>query len=333
VGIVKATYVPVDPAGAWRRRITVAMRYYAHRPGADKDQQERERAADRATTGEAVEPREPGRRGGPRVAGRWFVTTDGERLLLREAHERLLAEVAARHEAARRAREERAADRHGRAEARLRAFVEGAGGARERDRREQLAARWRHAREARERLPDPVFRVYRVVLSTSWAVLEGRDVEHVLATALGGAAGAVAGTVAHAGVEVARRLERTHDRATRRAAWARERAAEQADAAERRQRARVAGAEERRRQRADARFARRFLYVRHEGPSHSHPHVHALFVTDGRGLDRRDLERMRHALAAREALREREQAQAHQAQAHQAQAHERAYAAAQERER
>ena len=79
-GVVQAAYDPVTATSAWRGRIGTAMRYYATRPGADKDREERE-------------ARE---RGHPQVRGRWFVTSDGERLPLKEAEERFLAQVEAR---------------------------------------------------------------------------------------------------------------------------------------------------------------------------------------------------------------------------------------------
>jgi hypothetical protein len=138
--------------------------------------------------------------------------------------------------------------------------------------------------------------------------------------------------VAHAGASAYHGVRRAQERHARAAQRASERQARHEQAAERRRLEREQQAKERRQARADARFAARFLYVRHEGPGHSHPHVHALFVTDHRGLNTRDLDRMRAALGEREALREREQAQTRQwqQQAHQEYEHGRAHAAAQE---
>ena len=110
MAVLRANYVPVDAAGAWRGRIGAAMRYYAHRPGADKDHQERERTAERAALGETTgggrhaphqdeESRGPGE---ARVRGRWFITADGEKIPLREAQDRFLADVEDRRDQARR---------------------------------------------------------------------------------------------------------------------------------------------------------------------------------------------------------------------------------------
>jgi hypothetical protein len=53
------------------------------------------------------------------------------------------------------------------------------------------------------------------------------------------------------------------------------------------------------------------MYVRHFNTEH--PHIHAVAVTDGRGLDVRDLERFRAHVTEKEAAREREQLRERQA--------------------
>jgi hypothetical protein len=294
VAIVKVTKpVRIDGAGAWRGRIAAAMTYYARRPGRDREAQE----------GDARE------RGHPQVRGRWFVTSDGEWIPLAEAQDRFLAGVEARKEAWRERSEERTAERRqgreARLEARITAFLEREDGP-DRARREQIADRWRHQHAARERLPDPVFRVYRVILSTSWAVLDGKDVERVLETALGGAAGAAASAVGHAGALAYRGAARRLERQARAAQRQRERAGRAAAERARRRGEREERAAARRQQRADARFAAQWMAVRHDGPSHSHPHWHAVLLAD-RALTTRDYDRMRGVLAERERDREREQ--------------------------
>jgi hypothetical protein len=294
VAIVKATTpIPIDGAGAWRRRIAAAMTYYARRPGQDRDAAE----ADART------------RGGPRVQGRWFVTQDGERIPLAEAEDRFLAGVARREaawnaqQAARAAtgRERRAA----RLDARIAAFLDRESGP-DPDRREQIAARWRHQHAARERLPAPAFRVYRVILSTSWAVVDGRDVGHVLGTALGGAAAAAGASAVHATARSLRDLQRHGERLVEREAQRRQRETEREQRAEARRTRQQERQAARRRERADAQFADRWMAVRHAGPGHTHPHWHAVLLSD-RALTTRDYARMRQALAERERQREREQ--------------------------
>jgi len=222
------------------------------------------------------EEREARERGHPQVKGRWFITDDGQKLPLREAEERFRREVEARQaaaEARKAARERELTERYGR----------------------------------RIRLPLPAHRFYQVVLSTKWAALHDRDVAEILGRAFGGLAAATAGAAGDAYQAASRAAERDARRyeARRERQLARELGYER-ERAEREQRAR-----DRRHERDNARWAVQYahgptwMYVRHANTAN--PHVHVVAVTDGRGLDVADLNRMRAHVLEREQHREREQ--------------------------
>jgi len=305
VPIAVANYVPVDRAGAWRSRIAASMSYYARRPGRDLDELKAEWAAQGA---------------GRHVFGRYFYTADGERIPLKEADERFRAALVERREAWKEAkaleRAERHAARNAAFEERCQRFLAGEDAKSKKlspERREQLVERWRHTRAARERLPDPAFRIYRVVLSTTWATLDGRDVSYVLGTALGGATLAVGASLVHASTRSLAELQRHAERLLEREGQRREREADRQQRAEanraRREHARTEARRERRQERADARFARQFqhpgwLAVEHRNTEH--PHWHVVGIAERR-LDVADLTAMRERLGERERQRELEQ--------------------------
>jgi hypothetical protein len=305
VPVAVANYVPVDRAGAWRGRIAASMTYYARRPGRDLEELRAEWDAQGAER---------------RVFGRSFVTADGERIPLREADERSRAALEERREAwttaTAIARAERHAVRDAAFEDRCERFLQGETARSARlspERREELVERWRHTREARERLPDPAFCIYRVVLSAAWATLDGRELSYILGTALGGATLAVGASLAHATTKALRDAQLEAERLVARQAQRREQEAERAQRAEadraRREQERQVDRQERRQDRADARFAQRFrqpgwLAVEHRNTAH--PHWHVVAISDRR-LDVADLEAMRERLGERERTREREQ--------------------------
>lgn len=134
MGIVQARYDPVSPAAGWRTRVHQAMTYYSRRPGRDKEREEREH---------------------PGVAGRWFVTADGERLPLPEAERRFAREV----------------------EAQLAATQ-----ARTAERERELSERYGRP----IRLPEPTHRFYQVVVSTRDVALHDRDAAAILGRAFDG---------------------------------------------------------------------------------------------------------------------------------------------------
>jgi hypothetical protein len=305
VPVAVANYVPVDTGGRWQGRIGASMRYYAQRPGRDLDELRAEweaRGAER------------------RVFGRTFVTADGEKIPLAEAQDRFQKALEERRDAWREQRALERAERHAARdeafEGRCERFLAGENSKSSKlspERREQLVARWRHTKAAREHLPDPAFRIYRVVLSTSWAAIDGRDISHVLGTALGGAVGA-AGAIATRATTQALRDAQTHAlRLVEREDERRQQEAERQQRAEARQEqrdtARQARGKERHQQRADDRFTRHFthpgwLAVEHKNTAHPHWHVVAL---SDRRLDVADLNAMRERLGERERARELEQ--------------------------
>lgn len=271
---MKANYVTPGSA-RWAHRISRAMTYYAHRPGDDLHREDDE------TPAAELRFRHRPQRDEPHAAGRSFYTSDGQKIPLAEAEDRFFAQVEARREQARQQREaaraERKTVRDAAFEDRCRRFVAGEGTrpGLTRERRQVLVDRWRQTRHAKERLPDPVFRIYRVILSTERAVMDGRDIREVLETAVVGATRAVAGAVGH-GIKTAYRdAQRDHERHTR----------------------------------AQAR-ADEWMYVRHD--TASHPHVHAVMLVEGRGLYTRDLDRMRETLEQLERAKERQQDRAQQ---------------------
>ena len=294
-----ANYVPVDTGGAWRGRISASMTYYAQRPGRDLDELRAE----------------------GRVLGRYFTTADGERIPLAEAEARFHKALEERRDAWKQAKALERAERHAARdqafEERCERFLAGEDGKSSTlspERREQLVARWRHTRAARERLPDPVFRIYRVVLSTSWATIDGRDLSHILGTALGGAVGAAGAIATRAATTTVRdaqthalRLVEHEDQRRQQEAERQQRAAARQ---EQRDTARQARGKERHQQRADARFARQFAHPGWMAVEHrntEHPHWHVVAISDRR-LDVADLDALRERLGERERARELEQA-------------------------
>ena len=303
VPVAVANYVPVDTGGAWRGRISASMTYYAQRPGRDLQQLAAEHRAE------------------SRVLGRHFYTADGETIPLAEADDRFQKALEERRDAWKEAKALERAERHAARdqafEERCERFLAGEDGKSRTlspERREQLVARWRHTKAAREHLPDPAFRIYRVVLSTSWATIDGRDLSHILGTALGGAVGA-AGAIATRATTTTLRDAQTHAlRLVEREDQRHQQEAERQQRAEARQQqrdtARQARGKERHQQRAEARFARQFAHPGWMAVEHrntEHPHWHVVAISDRR-LDVADLDALRERLGERERARELEQA-------------------------